>query len=339
MYPEKITYYQEEGLAKNYFFSGVSPEKRVTEHFFGLDYYPYGKLMDGRNYSSGNSEGARYQFTGHEFDGETMFGYHGARYYNRELGRYMSLDPLQRDFTDWTPYNYTIGNPLRLIDPDGRSPVAPNDGDKETKKKAEVDPDNGTLTSAKDNASTNAVDEAKLAELNGNVNVDYVSKIGEYVRSQAEPNGAKGPNGLASGAAESVPFFYDVLTLGGGKLFTVAAKKLLKKTITKESSTIVGRWMSKAEYETMVKTGRMVEGAGGQTFVGLGGPKAFNAASKGSVYAEFGVPTSSLLQGGKANWLKVIGPNAGNAMKGALGKQGGQLLPPIQNLSPILNVK
>ena len=63
--------------------------------------------MDGRNYSSGNSEGARYQFTGHEFDGETIFGYHGARYYNRELGRYMSMDPLQQDYTAWTPYVYT----------------------------------------------------------------------------------------------------------------------------------------------------------------------------------------------------------------------------------------
>lgn len=34
----------------------------------------------------------------------------------------------------------------------------------------------------------------------------------------------------------------------------------------------VGRWMSKAEYEMMAKTGQMVEGAGGQTFVATGGP-------------------------------------------------------------------
>lgn len=53
--------------------------------------------------------------------------------------------------------------------------------------------------------------------------------------------------------------------------------------------TTVGRWMSKTEYEMMVKTGRMVEGAGGQTFVATGGPGAFNAAAKGSVYVEFQV--------------------------------------------------
>lgn len=83
----------------------------------------------------------------------------------------------------------------------------------------------------------------------------------------------------------------------------------------------------------------MVEGAGGQTFVATEGPGAFNAAAKGSVYAEFQVPTNSLLQGGQANWFKVLGPNSGKAMQGALQKQGGQLLPQIQNLSPILQVK
>jgi len=97
--------------------------------------------------------------------------------------------------------------------------------------------------------------------------------------------------------------------------------------------------MSKAEYGVMSKTGRMVEGAGGQTFVGTGGSSAFSGAARGSVYAEFQVPTNSLLQGGQANWFKVLGPNSGRAMQGALQKQGGQLLPKIQNLSPILQIK
>jgi RHS repeat-associated protein len=103
--------------------------------------------------------------------------------------------------------------------------------------------------------------------------------------------------------------------------------------------TTVGRWMSKTEYEIMANTGRMVEGAGGQTFVATGGPNAFTAAAKGSVYAEFEVPTSSLLQGGQSNWFKIIGPNAGKAMKAALKKQGGEVLPQIQNLSPVIQVK
>jgi len=60
----------------------------------------------------------------------------------------------------------------------------------------------------------------------------------------------------------------------------------------------------------MKNTGRMIEGAGGQTFVATGGSNAFKAAAKGSVYAELQVPKNSLLQGGQPNWFKVIGPNA-----------------------------
>ena len=80
--------------------------------------------------------------------------------------------------------------------------------------------------------------------------------------------------------------------------------------------TTVGRWMSRAEYDIMLKTGQVVEVAGGQTFVATGGgSEAFNAATKGSIYVEFQVPTNSLLQGGKSNWFKLIGPNASKSQK------------------------
>jgi hypothetical protein len=122
---------------------------------------------------------------------------------------------------------------------------------------------------------------------------------------------------------------------------TAAVETTVETTVETASAgmTTVGRWMSQAEYEIMSNTGRMVEGAGGQTFVATGGPGAFSAAAKGSVYAEFQVSTNSLLQGGQANWFKVLGPSAGKAMQAALQKQGGQLLPEIQNLSQILQVK
>lgn len=85
------------------------------------DHYPYGLRMPGRHYVTEN-EGDRYQFTGHQFDGETNYDYHGARYYNRELGRYMSVDPLAAQFFNWSSYNYTLGNPIMLIDPNGKAP-------------------------------------------------------------------------------------------------------------------------------------------------------------------------------------------------------------------------
>lgn len=97
----------------------------------------------------------------------------------------------------------------------------------------------------------------------------------------------------------------------------------------------VGRWMSNTEFEMVQCSGRMVEGAGGQTFVTTGGAESFSAALKGSIYAEFEVPSNSLLQGGGPNWYKASGPNAGKAMQSALNKQGGQLLPEIRGLKQI----
>lgn len=75
--------------------------------------------MPGRSFVT-NSEGERYQFTGHEFDSETTYDYHGARYYNRELGRYMSVDPLANKAFGWSPYRYGFDNPIIYVDLDGR---------------------------------------------------------------------------------------------------------------------------------------------------------------------------------------------------------------------------
>lgn len=83
------------------------------------DHFPYGKLMDGRNILSGSHEDSRYQYTGHEFDVETNYGYHGARYYNREIGKYMSIDPLAFKYPSLSDYCYVAGNPINYIDPTG----------------------------------------------------------------------------------------------------------------------------------------------------------------------------------------------------------------------------
>lgn len=63
--------------------------------------------------------------TQHERDRETGLDYRGARYYDADLGRFLSVDPLAADFAQWSPYNYVLGNPISLIDPDGRAPKDP----------------------------------------------------------------------------------------------------------------------------------------------------------------------------------------------------------------------
>lgn len=43
-------------------------------------------------------------------------------------GRWISPDPLSEEYPDWSPYAFTVNNPIRYIDPDGREPIDPRTG-------------------------------------------------------------------------------------------------------------------------------------------------------------------------------------------------------------------
>jgi len=81
------------------------------------DYYPFGLAMPGRTTLTGT--GAREGYTSKERDAETGLDYFGARYYMAALGRWGNVDPLAEKYAGWSPYNYVMGNPLALVDPDG----------------------------------------------------------------------------------------------------------------------------------------------------------------------------------------------------------------------------
>jgi hypothetical protein len=75
--------------------------------------------------------------------------------------------------------------------------------------------------------------------------------------------------------------------------------------------------MSQDEFNKMSRSGRVIEGAGGRTYVVQPpNPDAY-LAGKG-VYAEFDVPTSSLFPASKPEWAVIPGPNAGTTRFGPL---------------------
>ncbi|WP_343636020.1 RHS repeat-associated core domain-containing protein [Fluviicola sp.] len=84
-----------------------------------LDYYSYGKIL--REYDNGS--GDRYLTTQHERDKETGLDYRGARYYDSDVARFLSLDPKVSKYPSLSPYNYVAGNPIILIDPNGKDHV------------------------------------------------------------------------------------------------------------------------------------------------------------------------------------------------------------------------
>ena len=63
---------------------------------------------------------SRYTFSGKERDGETGYSYFGARYYSSDYSIWLSVDPLSDKYLSMSPYMYCGGNPVRLVDVDGR---------------------------------------------------------------------------------------------------------------------------------------------------------------------------------------------------------------------------
>jgi RHS repeat-associated protein len=100
----------------------VNDQNQITE---AIAYQPYGTIVPLEDIASSPQTPTRQQFTGKEFDQEGGTGvgisgmdlyYFGKRYYNPELGVWISTDPKEQMFN---PYAYSP-DPLNTIDPDGQ---------------------------------------------------------------------------------------------------------------------------------------------------------------------------------------------------------------------------
>ncbi|MGB0176010.1 MAG: RHS repeat-associated core domain-containing protein, partial [Owenweeksia sp.] len=83
-------------------------------------YSPFGEnIVEDHSYLGSYS--VPWQFSGKEYDQETGLHYFGARYYWGDGGFWWSVDPLSHYYPSQSPYNFVLGNPINLRDPDGRS--------------------------------------------------------------------------------------------------------------------------------------------------------------------------------------------------------------------------
>ncbi len=87
------------------------------------DYYPFGMTMPGRTFAAQTPY--RYGFNGKEKDLETTgtstYDY-GFRIYNPALGKFLSVDPLSKEYPWYTPYQFAGNIPIRCDDLDGLEP-------------------------------------------------------------------------------------------------------------------------------------------------------------------------------------------------------------------------
>jgi len=78
-------------------------------------------MQPGRGFRNGS--GYRYGFNGKENDnevkGEGNQQDYGMRIYDPRLGKFLSLDPLQKDYPELTPYQFSSNTPIQAIDIDG----------------------------------------------------------------------------------------------------------------------------------------------------------------------------------------------------------------------------
>ncbi len=89
--------------------------------------------MPGRKFSAGSAY--RYGFNGKENDkdaGEGIQDY-GMRIYDSRLGRFLSLDPISKNYPYYTPYQFAGNSPIKFIDLDGLEPADPDQKEYEGK--------------------------------------------------------------------------------------------------------------------------------------------------------------------------------------------------------------
>jgi len=114
------------------------------------DYAAFGAPLDDRQwYSTADSGVYRFGFNGMEKDNEAKgqgnsYDF-GARIYDSRLGRWLSLDPMAREYPEYSDYSFAGNSPILFLDKDGRVIGNPNDPDAQKLKAALTKTDAGKV--------------------------------------------------------------------------------------------------------------------------------------------------------------------------------------------------
>ncbi|UEA62661.1 RHS repeat-associated core domain-containing protein [Hoylesella buccalis] len=145
-------YYHHDHLGSSSYITNLDGE--VSQH---IEYVPFGEVfIEERN----NTWNTPYLFNAKELDEETGLYYYGARYMDPKISMWLGVDPLMEKYPSVTGYCYTMDNPIRFIDPDGRDGMVTGNG-------TETDP---YIITAKYFYKKGTLDESQKQGLNDAIN-------------------------------------------------------------------------------------------------------------------------------------------------------------------------
>ena len=112
-YEKMQFYYHPDHLGSYSYITNLDGE--VVQH---MEYVPFGEVfIEERN----NTWNTPYLFNAKEYDDETGMYYYGARYYEPRISLWMSTDRYAEKYMSFSPYSFSAGNPIQIIDVNGDS--------------------------------------------------------------------------------------------------------------------------------------------------------------------------------------------------------------------------
>lgn len=111
-------WYHPDHLGSSSYITNLDGE--INQH---MEYLPFGETLVEEHLNSYNSP---FKFNAKELDAETGNYYYSARYYTPKYNLMLSVDPMYDLYPSFSPYAYTLQNPVKYIDPTGMAVESPD---------------------------------------------------------------------------------------------------------------------------------------------------------------------------------------------------------------------